>query len=429
MSLALSLMFVFMVITSLLGMPIGLSLITSGMVYLMISGRDVGLAAEQTLNGTWSTFIILAVPLFIFAARVMNAGSITDRLLNVALLFVGRLRGGLAHVNIVASVIFSGMSGSAVADASGLGYVLVKMMTKNGRYPAGYANAITATSATIGPIIPPSIPMILYALVSGTSIGALFLGGVIPGLVMATALAVVVWFSSRARDFPREDAVPWKAVPGHLLRGVLPILTPAILLGGIYSGAFTPTEAAAVAGLYALLLTVFVYREQGPKELYEVLKDTAIASAVAMLVVAGAFIFNYAVTVEQIPARIAAALGALDMSPVMFNLFLMVVFLLLGAFFTTTTILLVVVPLVLPAVQLYGIDLVHFGVVIVVNAMIGLVTPPYGVLLFILSGLTDTPVGVIIKESWRFMAALIVALIAMVVWPDMVLWLPRQLGY
>ena len=429
MSLALSLMFVFMVITSLLGMPIGLSLITSGMVYLMISGRDVGLAAEQTLNGTWSTFIILAVPLFIFAARVMNAGSITDRLLNVALLFVGRLRGGLAHVNIVASVIFSGMSGSAVADASGLGYVLVKMMTKNGRYPSGYANAITATSATIGPIIPPSIPMILYALVSGTSIGALFLAGVIPGLAMAAALAVVVWFSSRARNFPREDAVPWKQVPGHLLRGVLPMLTPAILLGGIYSGAFTPTEAAAVAGLYALILTVFVYREQGPKELYAVLKDTAVASAVAMLVVAGAFIFNYAVTVEQVPARIAAALGALDMSPVMFNLFLMVVFLLLGAFFTTTTILLVVVPLVLPAVQLYGIDLVHFGVVVVVNAMIGLVTPPYGVLLFILSGLTDTPVGAIIKESWRFMAALIVALVVMVVWPDMVLWLPRRLGY
>jgi tripartite ATP-independent transporter DctM subunit len=429
MSLALTLMFVFMVITSLLGMPIGLSLISSGMIYLMVSGRDVGLAAEQTLNGTWSTFIILAVPLFIFAARVMNAGSITDRLLNVALLFVGRLRGGLAHVNIVASVIFSGMSGSAVADASGMGYVLVKMMTKGKRYPPGYANAITATSSTIGPIIPPSIPMILYALVSGTSIGALFLGGVIPGLAMALALAVVVWWSARARGFPREDAVPWRQVPGHLLRGILPMLTPAILLGGIYSGAFTPTEAAAIAGLYALLLTVFVYREQGLKELYAVLKDTAVASAVAMLVVAGAFIFNYAVTVEQVPARIAAALGALEMSAIGFNLFLMVIFLLLGAFFTTTTILLVVVPLVLPAVQLYGIDLVHFGVVVVVNAMIGLVTPPYGVLLFILSGLTDTPVGAIIKESWRFMGALIVALIVMVVWPDMVLWLPRRFGY
>jgi tripartite ATP-independent transporter DctM subunit len=207
------------------------------------------------------------------------------------------------------------------------------------------------------------------------------------------------------------------------------MLTPAILLGGIYSGAFTPTEAAAVAGLYALILTVVVYREQGLKELYAVLKDTAVASAVAMLVVAGAFIFNYAVTIEQVPARIAAALGSLEMSAVAFNLFLMVVFLLLGAFFTTTTILLVVVPLVLPAVQLYGIDLVHFGVVVVVNAMIGLVTPPYGVLLFILSGLTDTPVGTIIKESWRFMGALIVALIVMVIWPDMVLWLPRQFGY
>lgn len=429
MSIALTLMLVFMVITSLLGMPIGLSLIGSGMLYLMLSGRDVGLAAEQTLNGTWSTFIILAVPLFIFAARVMNAGSITDRLLNVALLFVGRLRGGLAHVNIVASVIFSGMSGSAVADASGMGYVLVKMMTKNKRYPAGYANAITAASSTIGPIIPPSIPMILYALVSGTSIGALFLGGVIPGIAMALALAVVVWWSARKRGFPSEAVVARREIPGHLIRGILPMLTPAILLGGIYSGAFTPTEAAAVAGLYALILTVFVYREQGPKQLYAVLKDTAVASAVAMLVVAGAFIFNYAVTIEQVPARIAVALASFEMSAVSFNLFLMVVFLLLGAFFTTTTILLVVVPLVLPAVQLYGIDLVHFGVVVVVNAMIGLVTPPYGVLLFILSGLTDTPVGAIIKESWRFLAALIVALVVMVVWPDMVLWLPRRFGY
>jgi TRAP-type transport system large permease protein len=429
MSIALTLMFVFMVVTSLIGMPIGLSLIGSGMVYLMLSGRDVGLAAEQTLNGTWSTFIVLAVPLFIFAARVMNAGSITDRLLNVALIAVGRYRGGLAHVNIVASVIFSGMSGSAVADASGMGYVLVKMMTRGKRYPPGYANAITANSATIGPIIPPSIPMILYALVSGTSIGALFLGGVVPGLLMAGMLGVVVWWDARRRSFPREVAVPWREVPAQLWRGLLPMITPAILLGGIYSGAFTPTEAAAVAGFYALILTVFVYREQGIRELYAVLKDTAIASAVAMLVVAGAFIFNYAVTVERVPMRIAAWLVGLEMTALTFNLFLMVVFLLLGALFTTTTILLVVVPLVLPAVQLYGIDLVHFGVVIVVNAMIGLVTPPYGVLLFILSGLTDTPVGAIIAESWRFIGALVFALIMMIVFPDLVLWLPRQFGF
>lgn len=429
MSIALSLMLFFMVVTSLLGMPIGLSLIGSGMLYLMISGRDIGLAAEQTLNGTWSTFIILAVPLFIFAARIMNAGSITDRLLSLALMSVGRLRGGLAHVNIVASVIFSGMSGSAVADASGMGYILVRMMTKGNRYPPGYANAITATSSTIGPIIPPSIPMILYALVSGTSIGALFLGGVIPGILMALSLGVVVWITARARGFPREEPTPWRAIPRQLGRSILPLLTPAILLGGIYSGIFTPTEAAAVAGLYALVLTVFVYREQGPRELYAVLKDTAVASAVAMLVVSGAFIFNYAVTIEQVPARIAAWMGGLDMSATAFMLFLTVIFLLLGAFFTTTTILLVVVPLVLPAVQVYGIDLVHFGVVVVVNAMIGLVTPPYGVLLFILSGLTDTPVGKIIKESWPFMGALIVALVLMAIFPEIVLWLPRQFGY
>jgi TRAP-type transport system large permease protein len=246
---------------------------------------------------------------------------------------------------------------------------------------------------------------------------------------MAGMLGVVVWWDARRRSFPREVAVPWREVPAQLWRGLLPMITPAILLGGIYSGAFTPTEAAAVAGFYALILTVFVYREQGIRELYAVLKDTAIASAVAMLVVAGAFIFNYAVTVERVPMRIAAWLVGLEMTALTFNLFLMVVFLLLGALFTTTTILLVVVPLVLPAVQLYGIDLVHFGVVIVVNAMIGLVTPPYGVLLFILSGLTDTPVGAIIAESWRFIGALVFALIMMIVFPDLVLWLPRQFGF
>ncbi len=411
------------------GLPIAFAKLVAGFFYLFYTGQDVGLASEQVLNSLFESFVILAVPLFIFAANVMNAGAISDRLLDFCLAVVGRFRGGLAHVNVVASLIFSGMSGSAIADAAGIGRIIIEMMTKEGRYRPGFAAALTAASATIGPIIPPSIPMVLYALVSGSSVGYLFLGGVIPGLLMGGTLMATIWMIARRRNFPIETPVPLKELPRTTFRALPPLLLPIILLGSIYGGATTPTEAASIAAAYALILALIVYRTVPLKDLYRILVDTARSAGMIALIVGGAFLVNYAVAAERVPSAVAAWLSSLEMSQVTFLLAVNLLFLLLGCVFDVTTMLLIVVPLLLPTVQALEIDLVHFGVVVVVNTMIGLITPPYGVLLFVINGLTGIPLRDIIAELWPFLATLILALLLMVLFPDLVLWLPRQFGY
>jgi tripartite ATP-independent transporter DctM subunit len=412
-----------------IGMPIGFAMLVSGIAYLFVSGRDVGLAGEQILNGLFNSFVLLAVPLFIFAANVMNAGSISDRLLAFCLAIVGRLRGGLAHVNVVASLIFSGMSGSAIADAAGVGKLIIDMMRREGRYSPGFAAAITAASATIGPIIPPSIPMVLYALVSSTSVGFLFLGGVLPGLMMAAGLMAVIAIIARRRDFPVEAPVPLGQFPRLTLNAFPALMLPVILLGGIYGGATTPTEAASVAAAYALLLAGLFYRALSFRGLIGLLVDSTRSSAVVALIIAGAFVFNYVIAVERIPNNLAAFIDGLDLAPVTFLLCVNLLFLLFGCFLDATTMLLVLVPLLMPAVRQLGIDPVHFGVVIVVNMMIGLITPPYGVLLFVINGLTGIPLREMVREIWPFIVVLIAALLFMVLVPETVLWLPRQFGY
>jgi tripartite ATP-independent transporter DctM subunit len=429
MSLALIVMLLFLAGICALGAAIGPAMIASGLVYLIISGQDVGLAAETILNGFFNSFVLLAVPLFIFAANVMNAGTISERLLDFSLAMVGRFRGGLAHVNILTSLIFSGMSGSAIADAAGVGKVLIDMMRAKNRYPPGFAAAITGASATIGPIIPPSIPMVLYAMVSDQSVGALFLGGVGPGLLMTAVLMLAVWLISRYRNFPTEATIPWRRYPGIVGRAIPPLLMPGILLGGIYGGAFTPTEAAAVAAFYALLLAGLAYRAIGPRTFFAILVDTVRSSAVIAMIIAGAFLFNYIVATEQIPNAIAAWLSGFSLSPTVFLLMVSLLFLAFGCFLDATTMLLVLVPIILPSMKAMGIDLVHFGVVVVVNMMIGLITPPYGVLLFVINSLTGIELASIIREMWAFIAILLAALLLMILIPDIVLWLPHMLGY
>jgi tripartite ATP-independent transporter DctM subunit len=342
---------------------------------------------------------------------------------------MGRFRGGLAHVNVLASVIFSGMSGSAIADAVGPGMVEIEMMCKEGRYTRPFAVAVSAASATIGPIIPPSIPMVLYALVSGASVGALFLGGVVPGLLMAAAMMLVIVRVARRRNFPKEAPVPWRAIPRMVISTLLPLLMPVVLLGGIYSGAFTPTEAAAVAALYALVLALLVYRVLDWRGLVTVLAESARSTAVVSIIICGAFLFNYVLATEQIPERVAEWFAALDVGPLGFLIVANIVFLVLGCLLDTTTLLLVLVPLLLPAAKALGVDLVHFGVVIVVNMMIGLLTPPYGVLLFVLSGLSGAPVKDIVRELLPFIAALVAVLVLLIFVPSLVLALPRLAGY
>ncbi|MGI3185890.1 TRAP transporter large permease [Nioella aestuarii] len=412
-----------------IGTPIGYSIILASLVYLGFAGLDLALAGEKILQGLYRSFILLAVPLFIVAANIMNAGTISDRLLQFCVAAVGRFRGGLGHVNVVASLIFSGMSGSAVADAAGIGKIIIQMMTKGGRYAPGYAAAITAASATIGPIIPPSIPMVLYALVSNSSIGALFLAGIVPGLIMGVVLMAMNYYISAKRGFALEEPVPLKQLPRHTANAFPALLMPVILLYGIYGGVTTPTEAAAVAALYALLLAGLFYRALSLRSLYNIFVESARSSAAVGLVIGGALILNFVVVSENIPAMVANSLVGIDIHPLVFLLLVNLLILALGCVLDATTIILVIVPLFIPACRELGIDLVHFGVLVVVNSMIGLITPPYGILLFVINAVTGIPLKEIIGEIWAFLAVLIAALLLLIIFPDLVLFLPRLLGF
>ena len=412
-----------------IGRPIALAILLGTIVYMAAAGQDIGLAGKVLMDGLYNSFILLAVPLFIVAANIMNAGTISDRLLGFCVAMVGRFRGGLGHVNVVASLIFSGMSGSAVADAAGIGKIIISMMTRSGHYTRGYAAAITAASATIGPIIPPSIPMVLYALVSNTSIGYLFLGGIVPGLFMAVVLMGMNTLISHRRGFTLEDPVPLTELPKRALSAFPALLMPAILLYGIYGGVTTPTEAAAIAAFYALVLAAFFYRALSLRALSGILVESARSSAAVGLVIGGALILNYVVASENIPTLLAQRLVGLDVHPLVFLLGVNILLLLLGCVLDATTIILVIIPLFLPTCRELGIDLVHFGVVAVVNCMVGLITPPYGVLLFVINAVTRIPLAEIIREIWLFLAVLIAALAVMVLFPGIVLWLPRVFGY
>ena len=412
-----------------LGLPIGHAMIASSILYLLLTGLDPGTAAEQILNGLFNSYVLLAIPLFILAADLMNIGSLTDRLLQFCLVLVGRFRGGLGHVNVVANMIFAGMSGSAIADAVGIGRIIIGMMTKGGKYPIAYAGAITASAAIIGPIIPPSIPMVLYALISDTSIGYLFLGGFVPGVMLGIAFMVMNSIIARRRGFPVEPKIPARDVPKITLSAFPALMLPVILLFGIYGGVMTPTEGAAAAAFYALFASTVLYRAVTWKQLYDALLTSGKASTSVGMLIAGALAFNYVVTVENIPNSLAGIMGGFSLSASGFLLMVNVILLVLGCLLEGSTILLVVVPIFIPTARALGIDLVHFGVVVVVNIMIGLVTPPYGLLLFVLANMTKQPLGAIVREAVPFIMAAILILAIITVVPDSVLWLPRLMGY
>jgi tripartite ATP-independent transporter DctM subunit len=396
---------------------------------LGVAGQDLAIAGQTMVQRLFDGFLLLAVPLFIVTANIMNAGSISDRLLNFCVAVVGRFRGGLGHVNVMASLIFSGMSGSAVADAAGIGKLVIEMMVKSGRYSRGYAAAITAATATIGPIIPPSIPMVLYALVSNTSIGFLFLAGILPGLIMGLVLiGMNTWISYR-RDFGKEEPVPIAQLPLITLKSFPALLMPAILLTCIYSGVTSPTEAAAIAALYAFILAAGFYRALTIKSLYQLFVESARSSASVALVIGASMILTYVVVKENIPQTLSALLAGAEISPIIFLLLINLLILLVGCILDATVIILVIVPLFIPTCEALGIDLVHFGVLVVVNSMIGLITPPYGMLLFVINAVTDIPLREIIGEIWSFLAVLIFALLIMIFSPNLVLWLPRLFGY
>jgi C4-dicarboxylate transporter DctM subunit len=414
---------------TLLGLPIGHAMIGGSILYLYLAGLDMGTAAEQLLNGMFTSYLLLAIPLFVLAAEFMNTGSIMDRLLRFCNAIVGRFRGGLAQVNVVQSIVFASMSGSALADAAASGKLMQTMMTKDGKYPPAYAAALTTVSSVIGPIIPPSIPLVLYALVSNTSVGYLFLGGVVPGLLLGAVQMALIAVTARRRNFPVEEKVPLREMP-RITREALPaLLMPVILLTCLYSGITTPTEAAAVAAAYALAVSVLLYRSVSLRDVYVSLRTSARVTVSIGMLIAGALVFNYVITAENIPRTLSTLLKGYEMSPLGFLVIVNLLLLALGCFLEGTTIILVILPVLVPTAQALGIDPVHFGVMAVTNIMIGLVTPPYGLLLLMMTKIAEVPVRDIVREVLPFLGVMIGALAIITLFPDVVLALPRVMGY
>lgn len=417
------------VAAAILRFPISLMMFSCGLVYLLVSGQDLGLIVDQTLNSTFQLYVLLAVPMFILAGNVMNAATISERLWAAADAMIGRFRAGLGHVTVLMNVVVSSMSGSAVSDAAGAGMVAIRMMVKVGKYPPGFAVALTAAAACLGPIIPPSIPMVIYAFLSGASVGALFLGGVVPGLLMALSLIVLIALIARRRGLPYGQGVAVREMPRVFARAFVPLTLPVVLLGGIWGGIFTPTESAAVAAFWAILIGVLLYRNLGLKALAAVFAVSVRQSTVVMLLIVSSFVVNFALEREGVAAGLAAWIQSMGLSPIGFLLVVNVIFLILGTVLDGAVMLLVFIPVLLPAAKALGIDLVHFGVVAILNFMIAMITPPYGLILFVLSSLTGVPVREINREIWQFCAALTVVLFLLALFPALTLALPRLFGY
>lgn len=440
--LPLILFFLTFILIFVLRMPIPTGMITACMIYFiadgLLSGGNLGamlmgqsgslhLVAQKTIEQIFSNGTLIAVPLFIFAANIMNAGKITEYVFGVCKGLVGRFHGGLAHVNVLASLVFSGMTGSAVADASGLGKMEIDAMRAEG-YDDGFSCAITAASATIGPIFPPSIPMVIYAMLTNASVGALFMAGMVPGVLLALALCVYVFFIARARKYPRS--APPKLMPYlmYCLRALPAMLTPVILLIGIYTGICTPTEAGAIAGLYALIVALLGYRVLKWDGLKQVLLDTMKGTGSVSIMVGAASAISFIFAKEQIGTMLGTWLLSITDNKWVFLLMVNLIILVLGMFVDTSVIQLVMIPILWPVAQMLGIHIIHFGLVIVFNMMVGLSTPPFGMCLFITSGISGTPLKEVIKEiKWPIIVMLIVLFLITFV-PEVVLFLPRMFG-
>lgn len=410
----------------LIRVPIAYCMIAAIFSYFLLIGQGAGQVVHIVVNNIFSNYVLIAVPLFVFTANVMNTGAVTEKIFKFCNGLLGRKRGGTAYVNVLASLIFSGMTGSAIADASGLGIMEVEQMRKEG-YDDGFSAALTAATAVIGPIFPPSIPFVVYSLVSGASIGKLFMGGIVPALFIAVALSVYVWYVSKKRNYPKGEEVTRKQFWKQTLNAVPALFTPVILLVGIYTGVMTPTEAGGVAAAYSIILSVFVYRSMGLKELWRIITDTAKSVGQLGLIVAAGYGFCYIVAAEHLADSIAAWLIALTNDKYVFLLIINIAFFIMGMFLETSTMQLIVIPLILPAVKVLGIDLVHFGIVVTLNMMIGLLTPPYGMLLFVTSGVSKTPVKPIIKELYPMIAVEVIVLLIITYFPNTVMFIPNLL--
>lgn len=420
-------LFVSMAFCFCIRMPISFSMLAASVIYFLTSDVSQLTQVFSVINGnTFSNYTMLAAPLFIFMANIMNESEVTDKMFAFCNGLLGKLKGGTAQVNVLLSLIFSGMTGSAIADASGIGTMEIAQMKSEG-YDAPFSAAITAASATIGPIFPPSIPMIIYAMLSGASVGQLFIGGVVPGVMLAIVLAVYVGIISYKRNYPAGVIMTGKEFGMATLKALPALLTVVILLGGIYTGVCTPTEAGALASAYALIISTFVYRTMGLKKLWHIIKVSAANTATLALLTGTSMLFSYIVSREQVAQVIAKAVMSMTDNKYIFLLIVTIVFLFLGAVMDVSTIQLVFVPMILPLVKLMGIDLVHFGVCICFNMMIGLSTPPFGMLLFIVTGISRAKISDVIREILPMVLLMIGELFLLVYVPQIIMFLPTHM--
>ncbi len=410
------------------GIPVGFGL-GAAALYSNIFGSGspvfATIVSQKMLFGL-QNFLLVAIPLFILAAKLMNTAGITKKLFGFANTLVGFMPGGLGHTNIVASLIFAGMSGAAVADAAGLGQIELKAMKEAG-YDDEFAVAVTCASSTIGPIFPPSIPMVVFAFVSGASVGRLFLGGVIPAVFMCLTLMVMVAYFAKKRNYPRQPFPSFAMAFKSLLEGILPLMAPAILLGGIWSGVFTPTEAAGVAVFYALVLGIIVYRELKLKDVVRLFIETARETAGIGIVVAASAFYGWILMKSGFTVYIGEWLIGITSNPMLILLIINIFLLIVGCFLDSTVAILIITPILMPVVLKVGIDPVHFGVVMVLNLMIGLLTPPFGIVLFVMAHVSGLKFDRIVKAVAPFYVPLFLVLIAITFIPGIVTWLPNLL--
>lgn len=411
----------------LLGVPVAVAMgLTAVLAYIAKGQEFILTMVAQRMYSTTTAFTLLAIPFFILAGNLMNTGGITQRVFSFALALVGHFRGGLGHVNVVASMIFSGMSGAAVADAAGLGLIEIEAMKKSG-YPPRFAAAITAASATIGPVVPPSIPFVIYGSITGVSVGKLFLAGFIPGILMGIAMMIGVYFVSKARGYPREPRASLAQLMRSFKEAALALGTPVIIIGGILGGIFTPTEAAVVASVYALFLGIIVYREIKIGDLSRIFWDTLLHTIRVMFIISAAGFFGWFIIHQRVPEQLINALTALALGRWGLLLIIILILLVLGCFMEGIAVLVITIPIFMPMIERYSIDPVHFGVIMTLCSMLGLLTPPVGMCLFAVSSISGVPIGPLTREMWPYFIGIFLVLLIMTFLPGFTLWLPNLL--
>lgn len=407
-----------------IGMPVAFAMVVSAGAALLSLGNVPLMVLPQRIVTGADSFPLMTIPLFLLAGNLMIGGGLTDKLSRFATAMVGHFRGGLAQVNVVNSMVMGGMTGSAIADAVSDCKILVPVMVKSG-YSARFAAALSGATAVIAPIIPPSIPFIIYGSIAGVSIGQLFLGGAIPGILMGVYLMVAVNVIARRRNFPRGERPTLRGIVHALRVSGPPLMLPVIILGGILAGVFTPTEAGAVAVVYALVLTMVFYRSLGAADIPKILLETGVQAGVIMLVIAAASPFSWLLAREQVGQAVVQLLAHIGDNKILFLLVLNVVLLVLGMFLDATAILIIVVPVLVPVFAALGLDPVHMGVMVVMNLMIGMVTPPFGLVMYVVCDILKVTITDFTRELWPFLLALVAILLTITYVPELVLFLPK----